>query len=295
MTKSLLYRSVCTVYHPRFSLDISKKPIQSTCTRMKMMMKKSRREAMIINSNNPLVQNSAAIDLEWIPFEGEYSHDKTRITSAAFCTNRGKRIVLHISRFKQYPNPERKLIKNIIYNLNRLNITFGWYSTGVRKFNRKKQKCEEHKNRYINTIIFAKKNRYVAWTGKSSHKPILKNLDGMSGRYPKWIKQNVAKIATYIITTEDHRSIESLICKAFHELESGKVSHDDLAFVAKLSKDPEEYKNENDRMRVLARMLEAHKGDTVRWYETLPRSSNKSTYSIKPDNLNLEIQEDFIE
>ena len=69
---------------------------------------------MIINSNNPLVQNSAAFDLEWIPFEGEYSHDKTRITSAAFCTNQGKRIVLHISRFKQYPNPERKLIKYIL-------------------------------------------------------------------------------------------------------------------------------------------------------------------------------------
>jgi hypothetical protein len=85
---------------------------------------------MIINSSIPF-------DLEWIPFEGEYSHDKTRITSAAFCTNRGKRIVLHISRFKQYPNPERKLIKHIIDNLNRFNITFGLYSTGVRKFNKK--------------------------------------------------------------------------------------------------------------------------------------------------------------
>jgi len=89
---------------------------------------------MIINNNNPLVENSAAIDLEWLPFEGEYSHDNTRITSAAFCTNTGKRIVLRISRFKQYPNPERKLIKHIIDNLNRFDITFGWYSTGVRRF-----------------------------------------------------------------------------------------------------------------------------------------------------------------
>jgi hypothetical protein len=97
---------------------------------------------MIIKCNNPSVQNSAAIDLEWIPFDGVYSHDKTRITSAAICTNEGKRIVLHISRFKQYPNPERKLIKHIIDNLNRFNITFGWYSTGVRKFNKKKQKYE---------------------------------------------------------------------------------------------------------------------------------------------------------
>ena len=97
---------------------------------------------MIINSNNPLVQNTATIDLEWIPFDGEYSHDKTRITSAAFCTNEGKRIVLHISMFKEYPDPERKLIKRIIDNLNKSVRTFGWYSTGVRKYNKNKQKYE---------------------------------------------------------------------------------------------------------------------------------------------------------
>ena len=637
---------------------------------------------MIINSNNPLVQNSAAIDLEWIPFDGEYTHDKTRITSAAFCTNQGKRIVLHISRFKQYPNPEGKLIKHIIDNLNKFDLTFGWYSTGVRKFNTAKGKfeghysdlfllhqrciyheienlspitlgitsntpyfkgnnnkhidlykvyskeiikngvfnkkyrtdrlddvaqsllgvgkyiykdpivgtkivvngenvndlpfdiqmryvardaeltmmlayhndclaleimkyialysemdyyrcchsgvsqwyaniyksmikrrecsfeynqnnkvtklyiaggnsiqpkkgfyknqpvdeldikgmyptiaiehnisfetvncpcCEndqeskvpsevmdeinnsllelkqgirtrpywicdrikgafptklqeliyersryqtllkeerdprkiiqyntrqvalkllanagygvfametfdfsdyrvsevitgygrlihkqlqkiasekygletvfgftdsifiknaslecinelilecrdkyhvilEHKNRFITTIIFDKKNRFIAWTGNSADKPILKNLDGMSGRYPKWIRQNIAKIVTYIITSDDHDTIESLIDQTFHELKSGKVSHKDLAFVTKLSKDVDEYKNENDRMRILAKALGAQKGDTVYWYETLSGTGNtrKSTFSIKPENLNLE-------
>jgi hypothetical protein len=91
-----------------------------------------------------LVQNSAAIDFEWIPFDGAYSHDKTRITSAAICTNEGKRIVLHISMFKQYPNPERKLIKHIIDNLNKFDRTFGWYSTGVRKFNTNKGKFDRH-------------------------------------------------------------------------------------------------------------------------------------------------------
>src|SRR5438552_2130332 len=97
---------------------------------------------MIINSTNPFVHNSAAIDFEWIPFDGEYTHDKTWITSAAFCTTHGKRIVLHISRFKQYPNPERKLIKCIIDNLNKFGTTFGWYSTGVRRYNKSKQKYE---------------------------------------------------------------------------------------------------------------------------------------------------------
>jgi DNA polymerase I len=149
----------------------------------------------------------------------------------------------------------------------------------------------EHKNQFINTIIFGKKNRFVAWTGNPTDKPILKNLDGMSGRYPKWIKQNIAKIATHIITSEDYLAVKSLIDQAFHELNSGKVCPEDLAFITKLSKEPEEYKNENDRTRVLAKMLGAHKGDTVCWYETLPKLSHDKTirtYSIKPDNLNLE-------
>jgi hypothetical protein len=34
----------------------------------------------------------------------------------------------------------------------------------------------EHKNRFMYTIIFDKKNRYVAWTGNTSDRPILKNL-----------------------------------------------------------------------------------------------------------------------
>ncbi len=48
-------------------------------------------------------------------------------------------------------------------------------------------------------------------------------------------------------------------------------------------------------MRVLAKMLGAHKGDKVCWYETPPEASynkrsweKKNTYSIKPDNLNVE-------
>ena len=152
----------------------------------------------------------------------------------------------------------------------------------------------EHKNRFINTVISDRKNRFVAWSGNPADKPILKNLDGTSGRYPKWIKQDIAKIATHIITSEDHYDVISLIDQAFCELKSGKANHQDLAFVTKLSKEPEEYKNENDRMRVLAKMLGAQRGDTVYWYETLSESlhdkSNKRiiTYSITPDQLNLE-------
>jgi hypothetical protein len=41
----------------------------------------------------------------------------------------------------------------------------------------------EHKNRFLFTIIFDKKNRYIAWTGNFTDRPILKNLDGMSRKY----------------------------------------------------------------------------------------------------------------
>ena len=54
----------------------------------------------------------------------------------------------------------------------------------------------EHKNRFMFTIILDKKNRYFAWTGKYDDRPVLKNLDGMSRRYPKWIKQQIRKLGT---------------------------------------------------------------------------------------------------
>ena len=58
----------------------------------------------------------------------------------------------------------------------------------------------EHKNRFLFTIIFDKKNRYIPWTGNSADRPVLKNLSGMSRKYPKWIKQQIEKIATYLMT-----------------------------------------------------------------------------------------------
>ena len=61
----------------------------------------------------------------------------------------------------------------------------------------------EHKNRFMFTIIFDKKNRYIAWTGKREDRPILKNLDGLSRKYPKWLKQQIENIATHLITKPD--------------------------------------------------------------------------------------------
>lgn len=52
------------------------------------------------NIKDSLVKNSASIDLEWIPYTGVYSHKKTKLTAAAFCTDLGTKIVLPLSGVK---------------------------------------------------------------------------------------------------------------------------------------------------------------------------------------------------
>jgi DNA polymerase, archaea type len=94
-----------------------------------------------IESDRPEVNDSASIDLEWLPYKGKYAHNKTQIFAACFCTNWGERVVLHISKYPTNPNPEKALIQDILFYLNQFPLTFGWYSTGVavyddRGFNR---------------------------------------------------------------------------------------------------------------------------------------------------------------
>jgi DNA polymerase I len=90
------------------------------------------------NNHNNIIRNSASIDLEWIPYTGEYSHEKTKLTAAAFSTNLGTKIVLHISHFeKDSANPEKQLILAILRYLDTFHLTFGWYTTGVAKYDLK--------------------------------------------------------------------------------------------------------------------------------------------------------------
>jgi DNA polymerase, archaea type len=83
-----------------------------------------------IESYQPEVVNSASVDLEWIPYRGQYSHEKTRIFAACFCTNWGERIILHISDYVSLENPEKELIKDILFYFEQFPLTFGWYTTG---------------------------------------------------------------------------------------------------------------------------------------------------------------------
>jgi DNA polymerase elongation subunit (family B) len=104
----------------------------------------------------------------------------------------------------------------------------------------------------------------------------------MSGRYPKWIKNEIAIIAIYLITKPDVNVIP-IIKQAFYELESGRVNIEELQFTAKLSKDPNEYVNEYDRGKILGLQFNAHKGDVVYWYE----SDSKKRYSTDPKDISI--------
>jgi DNA polymerase elongation subunit (family B) len=142
----------------------------------------------------------------------------------------------------------------------------------------------EHKNRFLFTIIFDKKNRYIAWTGNSTDRPILKNLDGMSRKYPNWIKQQIEKIAIHLITKSNDNVIP-IIREAFENLDYGRFEAKDMQFTEQLDKNPNQYPNDKDiRVKVLGLELGAGKGELVYWYESL---ANKRGYSTKIKDLSV--------
>jgi DNA polymerase elongation subunit (family B) len=143
----------------------------------------------------------------------------------------------------------------------------------------------EHKNRFMFTIIFDKKNRYIAWTGNAQDRPILKNLDGMSKKYPAWIKHQIEKIATHLITKSNVNDVISVVKQAFEDLDYGRFEVKDMQFTEQLDKSPNQYPNDKDiRVKVLGLELGASKGEIVYWYESL---SNKRGYSTKIKDLSI--------
>src|SRR5215204_6328952 len=135
------------------------------------------------------------------------------------------------------------------------------------------------------TIIFDKKNRYIAWTGKPEDRPIIKNLDGMSRKYPTWIKQQIEKIATHLITKSNVDDLIPIIKQAFEDLDYGRFDPKDMQFTEQLDKSPNQYPNDKEiRVKVLGLELGAGKGELVYWYESL---ANKRGYSTKIKDLSI--------
>jgi DNA polymerase, archaea type len=142
----------------------------------------------------------------------------------------------------------------------------------------------EHKKRFMFTIIFNKKNRYIAWTGNSADRPILKNLDGMNRRYPKWIKYQIGRVATQLVT-KPYDDVLPLIKQAFEDLDHGRFDPKDLQFTEQLDKNPNQYPNGKElRIKVLALELGTGIGEIVYWYESL---SNERGYSTKVKDISI--------
>jgi hypothetical protein len=106
----------------------------------------------------------------------------------------------------------------------------------------------------------------------------------MSRRYPKWIKQQIEKIATYIITKSDSDVIP-LVKQAFEDLDYGRFEAKDMQFREQLDKNPNQYPNDkNLKIKVLGLELNAGKGELVYWYESL---ANKRGYSTKVKDISI--------
>ena len=103
----------------------------------------------------------------------------------------------------------------------------------------------EHKNRFLFTIIFDKKNRYIASTGNPEDRPILKNLDGMSRKCPIWIKQQIEKIATHLITKSNVNDVIPVVKQAFENLDYGRFEVKEMQCTEQLDKSPNQYPNDN--------------------------------------------------
>ena len=125
----------------------------------------------------------------------------------------------------------------------------------------------------------------LAWTGKPEDKPILKNLDGMIRKYPIWIKQQIEKVAIYLITKSNVEDVIPVIKQAFEDLDYGRFEAKDMQFTEQLDKNPSQYPNDKDiRVKVLGLEIGASKGELVYWYESL---SNKRGYSTKVKDLSV--------
>ncbi len=106
----------------------------------------------------------------------------------------------------------------------------------------------------------------------------------MSRKYPIWIKKQIQKIATHLIT-KSNDDIVPIIKQAFEDLDYGRFEAKDMQFTEQLDKNSNQYPNDEDiRVKVLGLELGAGKGELVYWYESL---ANKRGYSTKIKDLSI--------
>jgi hypothetical protein len=73
--------------------------------------------------------------------------------------------------------------------------------------------------------------------GNLADRPILKNLHSMSRKYPAWIKQQIEKITTHLIT-KINVNVMPIRKQAFEGLDYGRFEVKDMQFTEQLDKNP---------------------------------------------------------
>jgi len=107
----------------------------------------------------------------------------------------------------------------------------------------------------------------------------------MGRKYLTWIKQQIEKVATRLITKSNVDDVIPVIKQAFEDLDYGRFEAKDMQLTEQLDKNPNQYPNDKDiRVKVLGLELNAGEGDLVYWYESL---SNKRGYSTKIKDLSI--------
>jgi DNA polymerase I len=136
----------------------------------------------------------------------------------------------------------------------------------------------EHVKTYKTAIISDKKKHYIGWTGMDGDEPDIVGMEGDKNDRPKWIN-GVFRQTVYDII----RGINSVVNlkKAISDLEAGNVDSELLKRSNRLSKNPEEYENENDRKRKIGLAVGARKGDVIEYFE----SDSKEGYSLNAQDV----------
>lgn len=138
----------------------------------------------------------------------------------------------------------------------------------------------EHSKTYQTSIISDKKKHYVGWTGLPGMEPDIVGMEGDKNDRPKWINM-VFKQTVYDIVVHNTNPIHNLK-QEITKLECGNVNPELLKRSNRLSKNPEEYENKNDRKRKIGLAVGAKKGDIIEYFES---DNNKDGYSVNPQDI----------
>jgi DNA polymerase, archaea type len=140
----------------------------------------------------------------------------------------------------------------------------------------------EYVKTYQIAIISDRKKHYVGWTGIQGKEPDIVGMEGDKNDRPKWIN-NVFRQTVYDIVVNNTDPIINLK-RAISDLESGIINPELLKRSNRLSKNPEEYENENDRKRKIGLAIGARKGDVIEYFES---DKNKEGYSLNPQDISI--------